>query len=281
MHIGILFPQTEIGNDPGGLREYARAMVDLGFDHLATYEHVLGAVPERLPRDYAPYGIEDAFHEPFTLFAHLAAVAPELAFITSILVLPQRQTALVAKQSVLLDRLTGGKFRLGVGLGWNFAEFEGMGCDFKTRAARLEEQVEVLRLLWSQDVVTFSGRFHQVQGLGLRPRPPHAIPIWIGARTEPAIRRAAVLGDGFLPLLPLSGGWEHTFDQMRQWREAAGKPWEGFGIEARVGFGPDWRQEAETWRQRGATHVYVSTMGQGRHGAQEHIQLLRELAREV
>ncbi|GMU56822.1 MAG: hypothetical protein AMXMBFR33_59680 [Candidatus Xenobia bacterium] len=171
MHIGVLFPQTEIGSDPGGLREYARAVTEAGFDHVVTYEHVLGAIPERLPRDYAPYGLKDEFHEPFTLFSFMAAVAPELSFATGILVLPQRQTALVAKQAADVFLKSGGKFRLGVGIGWNFAEFEGLGCDFASRAARMEEQVEVLRLLWNRQELDYQGRFHQLRGLGLNPRP--------------------------------------------------------------------------------------------------------------
>jgi probable F420-dependent oxidoreductase len=281
MQIGVLFPQTEIGSDPGALREYGRALVELGFSHLVSYEHVLGAVPERLPKDYAPFGLKDAFHEPFTLFAFLAAVAPELGFGTSILILPQRQTPLVAKQAAEMDMLSGGRFRLGVGIGWNFAEFEALGIDFKTRAARFEEQIEVLRLLWTQDVVNFSGRFHHIEGCGLNPRPPRPIPIWIGGRTEPALRRAAVLGDGFLPLRPLSGGWDATLSQMQGWRAAAGKSWEGFGMEARIGVADGWREELEAWRQRGATHVYVSTMGLGLDGAAAHIELLRKVAAEL
>ncbi|MEW6284197.1 MAG: TIGR03619 family F420-dependent LLM class oxidoreductase, partial [Candidatus Eremiobacterota bacterium] len=227
MQIGLLFPQTEIGSDPSGLREYARASVEAGFDHVVTYEHVLGAVPERLPPDYAPYGIEDPFHEPFCLFSFLAAVAPELGFATAILVLPQRQAPLVAKQAVDVQLKSGGKFRLGVGIGWNYAEFEGMGCDFKTRSSRMEEQVEVLRLLWSRERVDYQGRFHRLEGVGLNPRVQ--VPVWFGGRAAPALRRAAVLGDGFFPLAPLEGGWEDTFDRMRTWRREAGLPWEGFG----------------------------------------------------
>jgi probable F420-dependent oxidoreductase len=282
MHIGVLFPQTEIGFDAGGLAEYGRALVDLGFHHLCTYEHVLGAVPERLPKDYAPYGIGDAFHEPFALFSFLSAVAPTLGLATSILVLPQRPTALVAKQATELTYLSPHReLRLGVGIGWNFAEFEGLGADFKTRAARLEEQVHLLRLLWGQDVVTFSGRFHQVEGCGLKPRPPQPIPVWIGANSAPGLRRAAHLGDGLFPLRPLEGGWDATIEQVRAWREEAGKSWDGFGIEARVNFSSTWRDEVEAWRKRGASHVYVNTMGRGLQGPTAHIGFLQEVAQEL
>ena len=282
MKIGILFPQTEIGTDPGGLREFARALVDLKFDHIVTYVHVLGAVPERLPKDYAPYGIEDVFHEVCTLFAFLAGVAPELGMASGILVLPQRQTPLVAKQAVQLDLLTGGRFRLGVGLGWNRAEFEGMGCAFTDRAARMEEQIEVLRKLWSEPVVNFKGRFHDILGCGIRPLPVRPIPLWVGGAAEKALQRAAQKADGFFPLRPLEGGWEATLDKMREWREEAGLSWQGFGIEARVSVtGDNWRNEMEEWRRRGATHLYLNFMGLGLKGPGQHIAALQKAAREL
>lgn len=282
MQLGILFPQTEIGSDAGGLREYAQAVHELGFDHLVSYEHVLGAVPERLPKDYAPYGIDDAFHEIFTTYAFLAAAAPELGLATAVLVLPQRQTALVAKQAAQLDWLTSGRFRLGVGLGWNHAEFEGMGVDFTTRARRMEEQIRVLRLLWSQEVVDFEGDFHRLRGLGLKPLPrERSLPVWIGGAAEPAVRRAAQLGDGWFPLRPLAGGWEATFDQVRRWRSEAGRSWESFGIEARVSPEPGWPERVREWERLGATHVYLSTLGQGCRGPAQHIELLRRLRGEL
>lgn len=280
MQIGVLFPQTEIGSDPGGLREYAQAVQDLGFAHLVSYEHVLGAVPERLPKDYAPYGIEDAFNEILTTYAFLAAAAPQLGLATAVLVLPQRQTALVAKQAAQLDWLTSGRFRLGVGLGWNYTEFEGMGVDFATRARRMEEQIRVLRLLWSQQVVDFEGEFHRLQGVGILPL-PRSVPLWIGGAAEPAVRRAAQLGDGWFPLRPLEGGWEATFDQVRTWREEAGLSWESFGIEARVAPDPGWPEQVREWERLGATHVYVSTLGQGCRGPAAHIELLKRLRAEL
>ena len=280
MQLGVLLPQTEIGSDPVGLRDYAQAVHELGFAHLISYEHVLGAVPERLPKDYAPYGIQDAFNEILTTFAFMAAAAPELGLATAILVLPQRQTALVAKQAAQLNLLTSGRFRLGVGLGWNYAEFEGMGADFPTRARRMEEQIRVLRLLWGQDMVDFEGDFHKLQGVGIRPL-PSAQPIWLGAAAEPAVRRAAQLGDGWFPLRPLAGGWEATFAQVRAWREAAGLSWESFGIEARVTPEPGWPDKVREWERLGATHVYVSTLGQGCRGPSAHIELLRRLQSDL
>ena len=281
MKVGLLFPQTEIGPDPAGLRDYARAAVDNGFSHLVSYEHVLGAVPERLPVGYAPYGLEDAFHEVLTLYAFLAGVAPELGLATGVLVLPQRQTPLVAKQAAQLSLLTGGRFRLGVGLGWNFAEFEGMGVDFASRARRLEEQIGLLRQLWTESVVDFKGQFEEIRGCGLRPLPPQPIPIWIGGSAEPALRRAARLGDGWFPLRPLEGGWPVTMERMKEWREQAGRPWEGFGMEARVNWKPGWREEMEQWRGWGASHVYISTMGGGLEGPAAHIEAVEKIGRAL
>lgn len=279
MRFGLLFPQTEFGSDPQALRDYARAAVAAGFDHVVCYEHVLGAVRDRLPADYAPYTIEDAFHEPFALFSFLAAVAPELGFATGILVLPQRQAPLVAKQAVDVQLKSGGQFRLGVGIGWNKAEFEGLGCQFGNRARRMEEQIEVMRRLWSEDRVDFQGRFHHLDGVGLKPR--CHVPVWVGARAEPALKRAAELGDGFFPLLPLQDDWAYTLEHMRRWREAAGKSWDGFGMEARVDGVPGWREAAEVWARRGASHVYLATMNKGLKSAADHIAYLAELGREL
>lgn len=279
MKFGLLFPQTEFGSDPEALREYGRAAVEAGFDHIVCYEHVLGAVRERLPADYAPYSIDDAFHEPFTLFSFLAAVAPELGFATGILVLPQRQAQLVAKQAVDVQLKSGGKFRLGVGIGWNRAEIEGMGCKFGNRATRMEEQIQVMRLLWSQDRVDFQGHFHHLDGVGIKPR-AH-VPVWFGARAEPALKRAAEVGDGLFPLAPLRNDWSYTFEQMRRWREAAGKSWDGFGLEGRVDGVPGWREQAELWAAHGATHVYLSTMSRGLQGASEQIAYLGKLGQEI
>lgn len=280
MKIGVLFPQTEIGSDPAGLRDYAQAVQELGFSHLVSYEHILGAVPERLPPDYAPFGIHDEFNEVLTTFAYLTACAPGLGLATGILVLPQRQTPLVAKQTCQLQWLTQGNFRLGVGLGWNFAEFEGLGRTFSNRARRMEEQIRLLRQLWSQEVVHFQGEFESVEGCGILPLPPQPIPIWIGGRAQAALRRAATLGDGLFPLSPLEGGWKATLEQVRQWREEAGKPWEGFGIEARVTIQPGWQEELQQWQELGATHIYLATMGKGVLGPAAHIEFLQQIRKD-
>ena len=189
MRLGVVFPQTEIGADPAGVRAYSQAVEGLGFEHLVTYDHVLGADPAGHPGFSGPYTTESLFHEPFVLFGYLAAVAPSLELVTGIVILPQRQTALVAKQAAEVDILTGGRFRLGVGQGWNAVEYEALGKSFADRARRMEEQIELLRRLWQEPVLDFAGRDHTITAAGLNPLPvQRPIPIWIGGSSEAALR---------------------------------------------------------------------------------------------
>jgi probable F420-dependent oxidoreductase len=283
VQLGVVFPQTEIGADPGGVRAFAQAAEELGYHHLLAYDHVLGAdVGSR--RDWAgPYTAEHQFHEILVLFGYLAGVAPGLELVTGVLVLPQRQTALVAKQAAEIDILTGGRFRLGVGLGWNFVEFEALGEEFRNRGRRAEEQIEVLRRLWTEPVVTFDGEHHGIPAAGINPLPvQRPIPIWIGGSAEAAIRRAARLADGFFPQRPIKGGWPATMDRFRAWVEEAGRDPTSIGIEWRLSVAegtPDgWRREAEEWRALGATHLSVATMRGGLAGSDAHIGRIREAA---
>ncbi|MDQ6673765.1 MAG: LLM class F420-dependent oxidoreductase, partial [Chloroflexota bacterium] len=208
MQIGVVFPQLEIGSDPAGVRAYAQAVQALGFKHLIVYDHVVGADPASYPGWSGPYTHQSQFHEPFVLFGYLAAVAPELELVTGVIILPQRQTVLVAKQAAEVDVLTSGKLRLGIGIGWNTVEYEALGMDFHNRGRRLEEQIELMRRLWTEPAVTFEGRYQRVTAAGLNPLPvQRPIPVWIGASAEPAIKRAAELADGFFPQRPLEGGW--------------------------------------------------------------------------
>jgi probable F420-dependent oxidoreductase len=191
MRYGVIYPQTEFGHDPAAIRDYAQTVEELGFDHLATFEHVLGANPER-PEGYrGPYDYRAEFLEPFVLFGYLAAATRRIELVTGVLVLPQRQTALVAKQAATLDLLCGGRLRLGVGVGWNAYEYAALGEDFHTRGRRIEEQVMLLRRLWSEPLITFEGRWQRVPDMGLNPRPARAIPIWFGRHAEPVLRRGA------------------------------------------------------------------------------------------
>ena len=279
--IGVTFPQTEIGADPGGVRAYAQAAEDLGFEYVLVYDHVLGADPAAYPGWSGPYTAQTLFHEPFVLFGYLAAIAPKLAPVTGVIILPQRQAALVAKQAAEIDVLTGGRLRLGVGIGWNWVEYEGLGMNFKDRARRFEEQIALMRRLWQEPVVTFEGSHHTVTAAGINPLPvQRPIPVWIGGSAEPALKRAAEIADGFFPQRPLEGGWAATLDKMRGWREAAGGDWSTYGIDARINAGtgtPDeWRRTAEEWRALGATHIGINTMNGGIIGVDAHIARLRE-----
>src|SRR5262245_11737274 len=208
MHVGTVFSQADSGIDAEAIRQWAIAADDAGLHHMMAYDHVLGAPVERLgvdackPFPTPPYTNESTFHEVFTLFSHLAAVTRSLEFMTSALVLPQRQTALVAKQMATVDRLSGGRLNVAVGIGWNHAEFEAMGVDFAARTPMIEEQVAVIRMLLSEPLVTYTGRFHTFDRVGINPLPDRTIPIWMGSGgAEQVLQRVARSADGWMPLL--------------------------------------------------------------------------------
>jgi len=280
MKIGTVLPQQEIGTDVAGLRDYAQAVQDLGYDFLVTSDHVVGADPAAYPGLERVYPLDSFQHEPLTLFAFLAGVAPRLGFVTSVIILPQRQTALVAKQAAEIDLLTNGRFRLGVGIGWNPVEFDVLGMRFQDRARRFEEQLSLMRQFWTERSVTFEGRFHTVRAAGINPRPiQQPIPIWIGAAAEAAVKRATRIGDGYLPLRPLEGGWAATIEKVHGWLREFGRDPATFGIEGRLNAGsgtPDeWRQAVEMWRGFDASHLSVGTGGLGSVDA--HVRRLREV----
>jgi len=283
VQLGVVFPQTEIGADPGGVHAFAQAAEEIGYGHVLAYDHVLGADVSQRSNWPGPYTCEHQFHELFVLFGYLAAVAPGLELVAGVLVLPQRQTALVAKQAAEVDLLTGGRLRLGVGLGWNYVEFDALGEDFRNRGRRSEEQIEVLRRLWTEPVVEFEGRWHRIPAAGLNPLPvQRPIPIWIGGSAEVAIRRAARLADGFFPQRPLEGGWPATMERFREWVEEAGRNPARIGIEWRIdvssGTQDDWLAEAEERKALGATHLSIATMRGGLEGPDPHIRRIREAA---
>jgi len=280
--LGAVFPQTELGPDPGGVRAFAQGVQELGFDHLMAYDHVLGADRERHQHLTGPYRAEHEFHEILVLFGYLAGVAPGLELVSGVVIAPQRQTALLAKQAAEIDILTGGRFRLGLGIGWNDVEYEALGMDFSNRGRRFDEQIELMRRLWTEPVFDFQGRSHTVTAAGINPLPvQRPIPIWIGGSAERALRRAAQFADGFFPQRPLEGGWPATLEQMRAWAEEAGRSWGEFGIEQRIsvaeGSPDEWRAKADEWRQLGATHISVVTMGAGFDTSPDaHLERLRE-----
>jgi probable F420-dependent oxidoreductase len=286
MKLGVVFPQTEIGADVGGVHAFAQAVEELGFDHLLAYDHVLGGDRERHPDLVGPYRAEHEFHEILVLFGYIAGVAPGLELVTGVVITGQRQTALLAKQAAEIDLLTGGNFRLGLGIGWNPVEYEALGMDFTNRGRRLEEQIDLMRRLWTEPVIDYDGRWHTVTAAGINPLPvQRPIPIWIGGSHERQLRRTALLADGFFPQRPLDdGGWPATIEQLRTWLEEAGRDWSSFGIEQRIsvssGTPDEWRAAADEWRELGATHLSLATMGAGLGGASGHIERLRQ-AREA
>lgn len=280
MQIGVVFSHAEVGGDVVGVRDWTQAVQDLGYDFVVASDHVVGADPAGYPELERVYSIESRLHEPLTLFAFLAGVAPRLGFLSSVIILPQRQTALVAKQAAEIDVLTGGRLRLGVGIGWNPVEFTALGMDFRNRARRFEEQIAVLRRLWTERTVGLEGRYHTLRAEGINPLPvQRPIPVWIGAAAEAAVKRACVIGDGYLPLAPLEGGWQATLDKVHGWLREAGRDPATFGIEGRLDAGKgtpdDWIKTIAMWRGFGASHLSVGMSGLG--GVDAHVRRLREV----
>jgi len=280
MQVGVVFPQIEIGSDPGAIRAYADAVGALGYRHLLAYDHVLGADPKVHAGWRGPYDLHSTFHEPMVLFGYLAGIS-DLELVTGIVIAPQRQTALLAKQAAEVDVLTGGRLRLGVGLGWNALEYQALGKDFSDRSKRIEEQVALLRRLWTDESVTFEGRYEQLRGVGLSPMPvQRPIPIWFGGIAPAALRRIGRLADGWFPLVRLGPDLEKAIESVTDAAEKAGRA--PLPFEGRVGVGPDRgeRLEAEIarWRDLGARYVSLDTMRQGYATVDEHIAALTEAA---
>ncbi|HEV2027743.1 MAG TPA: LLM class F420-dependent oxidoreductase [Candidatus Dormibacteraeota bacterium] len=279
--LGVVFPQTEIGDDVTVIREYALGAEIAGYDFLAAYDHVLGHRPAD-PKSWkaiGPYTDAHPFHEVFVLFSYLAAITTRLEFVTEVLVLPQRQTALVAKQAAELQLLSGGRLRLGIGVGWNPEEYRALGLDFHNRGRRVAEQVAVLRRLWGEELVTFHGEHHAIEAMSVRPWPPSPIPIWIGGYADVAIKRAAAIADGFV--------LDHELDEapkvvsaIRAYLAGEGRNPEAFGLAARVQLHPGdieaGVEEALAWQQLGMTHISVSTMNQDISDPRRHLQLVQE-----
>ncbi len=286
MRIGVVYPQNELGGDPVAVRRVGRAVEDLGFDYLLAYDHVLGAVHANRARPLTgPYTEHDPFHDPFVMFAYLAGITERIGFATGILVLPQRQTALVARQAADVDLLSGGRLRLGVGVGWNHVEYEALGQDFVTRGARQEEQIKLLRGLFTEPVVDFSGRFDRVDRAALMPKPAHPIPIWLGGSSEAAFNRAARLADGFIFFG--GGGIDNVVDAWDRLRDRVGqmeRSVEDFGGECVVraqGGVSELREEVDGWRKAGGTHLSVVTMGLGLGSTDAHIDYLGSVAKAL
>ena len=285
MRVGVVFPQTEIGADPGAVRAYAGAVCGLGYRHVLAYDHVLGADPAAYPGWAGPYDVDSMFHEPLVLFGFLAAIT-ELELVTGVIILPQRQTVLVAKQAAEVDLLSGGRLRLGVGIGWNRVEYEALGQDFTRRGRRVGEQVELLRRLWTERAVTHPGPAERVTGAGIAPRPvQRPIPVWFGGQSEPAYRRAGRLGDGWFPQLPPGPGLAAAKAIVEAAAAEAGRDPAGLGMEGRISYGRAGADAVaaavQAWERAGATHVSVNTMGAGLATVDEHIAALAAVAGAV
>jgi probable F420-dependent oxidoreductase len=284
MRIGVVFPQTELGGDGGAVRAYGQRVEELGFTHVLAYDHVVGADPDVHTGWSGPYDVATTFHEPMVMFGYLAAVT-SLELVTGIIILPQRQAVLAAKQAAEIDLLTGGKFRLGVGLGWNKVEYEALGTSFGDRGKRVEEQVELMRLLWTQRSVTFHGSYHQVTGAGLAPMPvQRPIPVWFGAQSPRAYERVGRLADGWFPQVSPGPELDEARQVVTRAAAEAGRDPAALGMEGRVTWRGDQDKLAERlrqWQEAGATHVSVNTMGTGLGSVDGHLAALAAAAEAV
>ena len=283
MKIGVVYPQTELRGDPEAVHAIGVAVESLGYDHLLAYDHVLGATHDREPKLTGPYTELHPFHDPFVMFAYLAGITQRIELTTGILILPQRQTALVAKQAADLDLLSHERLRLGVGIGWNYVEYDGLGQDFTTRGARVDEQIGLLRRLWTEPVVAFEGKFDHIDRAGILPRPKRSIPIWVGGVSEAAFRRSGRLGDGHI-LMGSVDDARQAWARIEQYLREAGRPPEGFGRELPIGGQNTPAEMAETiakWRDAGGTHASIITMGKDFHTAQAHIDYIAEVRHHI
>jgi len=278
----VTFPQTELGGDPGAVRAYGERVEELGFSHILVYDHVVGADPAVHEGWNGPYDVHTTFHEPFVMFGYLAGVTRALELVTGVIILPQRQATLVAKQAAEVDLLSDGRFRLGIGVGWNAVEYEALGEDFGNRGKRSAEQIELLRRLWTEQSVTFAGDFHTVTGAGIPPLPvQRPIPVWVGAASPPGYKRAGRLADGWFPMMTPGPALVEARTIVETAARDAGRDPATIGMEGRV----DWRGDGDAvadqltqWEKSGATHVSVNTMGAGLKTVDDHLTALARVA---
>ena len=277
MRYGAIFPQRDIGTDVGMIREYVAGIQDLGFDHLVIYDHVLGADTADRP-GWTGYDLDDGFHEVFVLLGFIAAIAPGLELVTDILILPQRQTVLVAKQATEVDILSGGRFRLGVGVGWNQVEYEALGEDFRTRGRRVEEQIDLLRRLWTERSLDYTGAHHRIPNAGLTYMPvQRPIPVWIGGSADVTLDRVGRLGDGWFPLGTPDAVMAERIERIRRVAVDHGRDPRTIGFEPTIPLRADpatWRDTAGAWERIGATHLALDTMNTGSVTVADHLSLL-------
>jgi|TARA_B100002003_G_scaffold236316_1_gene252152 probable F420-dependent oxidoreductase len=283
---GAVFPQIEFGNDPVAIRDYAQAAEGMGFEHIIVYDHVVGANAASRPGWSGAYNHNNPFHEPFVFFGYLAGVTETIGLVTAVIILPQRQTALVAKQAAEVDVLSGGRLRLGIGTGWNQVEYEALGENFHNRGRRSEEQIKLMRQLWTNELVTFDGRWHKVTDAGINPLPvQRPIPVWLGGSADQVIKRVATIADGWFPLMRPDDRVRAALDRIRSLATEAGRDPADIGIQSSVSIREstpdDWRADIDTWRELGATHMSVNTMNAGITTPQGHIDAIRKFNEAV
>ncbi len=285
MDIGVVLPTYELPVEAAALAAYAQTAEQLGYAHLSVMDHVIGADLSRRPGWEERETLVD-FHEPFVVLAFLAGATQRIELVTQVLVLPQRQTVLVAKQAAEVDILSGGRLRLGVGIGWSEPEFQALNEDYHTRGRRMEEQIAVLRALFTQEVVTFHGRWHHVEAMGIQPLPKQRpIPIWLGGNAEIAVQRVASIGDGWMPLMEPDDAARETIARMREYARLAGRDPHAIGIQAALYFADkspdDWRREVAAWKALGATHLTLYPLDAGLSSLAAHIEALERFKEAV
>ena len=281
MRIGAVFPQTESGTDPGAIKAYSQAVESLGFDHILAFDHVIGANAESRPGWSGAYRHTDSFYEPLVLFGHIAATTEKIELVTGIIILPQRQTVLAAKQAATVSLLSGGRLRMGIGIGWNPVEYEALDQDFSTRGKRSEEQIDLMRSLWQNELITYEGKSHKVTDAGINPLPPEgSIPIWFGGTADIVLKRVARLGDGWMPVGKPDESRQLMIEKLTGYLRQEGRDIGDIGIESWVTLkdlsDSDVQNEIEGWRNLGATHLSVNTMNSGLKFPDEHIQSIEK-----
>lgn len=281
MRIGAVFPQTESGTDPGAIKAYSQAVESLGFDHILAFDHVIGANAESRPGWSGAYRHTDSFYEPLVLFGHIAATTEKIELVTGIIILPQRQTVLAAKQAATVSLLSGGRLRLGIGIGWNPVEYEALDQDFSTRGKRSEEQIDLMRSLWQNELITYEGKSHKVTDAGINPLPPEgSIPIWFGGTADIVLKRVARLGDGWMPVGKPDESRQLMIEKLTGYLREEGRDIGDIGIESWVTLkdlsDSDVQNEIDGWRNLGATHLSVNTMNNGLKFPDEHINSIEK-----
>lgn len=285
MKIGCVFPHSEIGDDMSLVRDFFQTAEGLGYDHVLCIDHILCNREAKGAPWASHYTADRTFHEPLTLFAYASGITSRIGFASAVLVLPQRQAPVVAKQAAEVDQLSGGRLRLGCGIGWSAEEYQGLAMGFKTRARRFEEQIDVMRRLWTEDTITFKGDFHDIDDMGMSPKPvQQPIPIWIGAFQENAVRRAVRLGDGFSlnPRLEPGDETRRLLERVSQWQGEFGRDPATFGMNATLHhWGRDdgaWEADLKSWGDLGVSHVSFRTIDSGLPSPQSHLGELERFA---